>query len=123
MKQIIEFERNVPFIEMILCYLRENTITEKENLKEVLEELFSANNLSEKKRRLALATNQPKEKRRRLNSSFRHLIPVTDPKSVIISMEADGTVKMIVLDRTYSLLPKNVTQVSTTRVKTQQFII
>lgn len=39
-KNIIEYERNVPFIEMILCYLRENTITEKENLKEVLEELL-----------------------------------------------------------------------------------
>ena len=56
-----------------------------------------------------------------MNLEFRHLIPVTDPKSVIISMEADGTVKMIVLDRTYSLQKKNVTQVSTTVSESRTF--
>jgi hypothetical protein len=36
-------------------------------------------------------------------------------------MEADGTVKMIVLDRTYSLQAKNVTQVSTTVSESRTF--
>ena len=36
-------------------------------------------------------------------------------------MEADGTVRMIVLERTYSLKPKNVGQVSTTVTESRTF--
>jgi len=38
---IIEYQKNIPFIEMIQCYIRDNYITERENLKEVLEELVN----------------------------------------------------------------------------------
>ncbi len=71
---------------------------------------------------LALATNQQKEKRRRLNlKEFRHLIPVANPESVIISMKAEGTVRLVVLDRTYSLQQKNVSQVPTTITESRTF--
>jgi len=39
-KKILEFKKDIPLIEMIFCYVRDVYITEKENLKEVLEELL-----------------------------------------------------------------------------------
>lgn len=39
-KKILEVKKDIPFIETIFCYVRDVYITEKENLKEVLEELL-----------------------------------------------------------------------------------
>jgi len=39
-QRILECKKDIPLIEVIFCYVRDVYIAEKENLKEVLEELL-----------------------------------------------------------------------------------